>query len=146
MVSFITLASLFLASFAAATLLPGSSEAALAYLASQHPAAVPALFVTALAGNTLGALFNYAAGFAFMRYAGSRWFPASASWIATASRWFNHYGVWVLLLSWLPIIGDPLTVAAGVLRVRLVWFIPLVAIGKGLRYIAVLAGVKWLGG
>ena len=145
-VDFASMAGLFLASFLAATLVPGSSEAALVYLVSKHPQSTTLLFLTALAGNTLGAVFNYVMGYGFMHLAGRKWFPASARWIARASQWFNRFGVWLLLFSWLPLIGDPLTVAAGMLRVRFALFLPLVALGKAARYLILLAGVKmWWG-
>lgn len=145
-VDFLSVAGLFASAFLAATLIPGSSEAALVLLASRHPDSWPALFLVALAGNTLGALFNYGLGRGFMHFADRRWFPASRLRIEQASQWFNHYGLWVLLLSWLPIVGDPLTVVAGLLRVRLSWFLILVAIGKAARYAIVLAGLQlWQG-
>lgn len=69
---------------------------------------------------------------------GRRWFPVSKHQIETASKWFRRYGVWSLLLSWFPVVGDALTVVAGVLRVNLLTFVVLVAIGKSLRYVVVL--------
>jgi membrane protein YqaA with SNARE-associated domain len=61
-----------------------------------------------------------------------------------AEAWFWRYGVWTLLLAWLPVVGDALTVIAGLLRVRLSVFLILVGIGKGARYAAVIAGVDAL--
>jgi membrane protein YqaA with SNARE-associated domain len=58
--------------------------------------------------------------------------------------WFGRFGLWSLLFAWLPIIGDPLTVLAGVLRVGLPYFLVLVTIGKLARYLMIAAGVSWL--
>ena len=74
------------------------------------------------------------------------WFPLTPAQYETASRYFTRYGLWSLLFAWLPFVGDPLTVVAGVLRVPLARFIVLVAIGKAARYAAVMAGVSWLSG
>jgi membrane protein YqaA with SNARE-associated domain len=134
--------SLFSVAFLAATILPGSSEAMLAALVALNPASVASLFVVATIGNVLGAVANWLLGRWFVQYAGSRWFPAATKRIEQASTFFEKYGSWPLLFSWLPIIGDPLTVAAGVLRVRLPVFLALVSIGKALRYAAVLLGVS----
>ena len=132
---------LFTASFLAATILPGSSELALAGLAAAYPQSVLLLFAVATAGNTLGAVANWILGRSLMRFAGSRWFPATAQRIEQASGYFQRFGSWPLLFSWLPVIGDPMTVAAGALHIRLLIFVPLVLIGKAARYGAVIAGV-----
>jgi membrane protein YqaA with SNARE-associated domain len=129
---------LFMASFLAATILPGSSEVALAGLAMAYPQSALPLFAVATAGNTLGALVNWWLGRSLMRFAGSRWFPATTRRIEQASEYFQRFGSWPLLFSWVPVIGDPMTIAAGVLRIRLPVFIPLVLIGKAARYAAVI--------
>jgi membrane protein YqaA with SNARE-associated domain len=133
--------SLFGVAFLAATILPGSSEAMLAALVVLNPASVVTLFLAATIGNVLGAIVNWLLGHWFMHYAGHRWFPTAAKRIEQASSMFEKYGSWPLLFSWLPIIGDPLTVAAGVLNIRLPIFVALVSIGKALRYAAVILGV-----
>ena len=69
-----------------------------------------------------------------MRFKGKRWFPISEGKLATAQVHFNRFGVWSLLLAWLPVVGDPLTFVAGVLRVRFLLFLVLVTFGKALRY------------
>jgi membrane protein YqaA with SNARE-associated domain len=124
---------LFLTALAAATLLPVSSEVLLLALlgADLDPAA---LWLTATLGNTLGAVINWFIGSKISDHAGSRWVPVSSASLERASRWFNRYGVWTLLLSWLPVIGDALTVIGGIMRVRLAIFVTLVAAGKGARY------------
>ncbi len=136
--------SLFTASFLAATILPGSSEVALAGLVVAYPQSVLPLFIVATAGNTLGAVLNWCLGRSLMRFAGGRWFPATAQRIEQASGYFHRFGSWPLLFSWVPIIGDPMTVAAGALRIRILIFIPLVLIGKALRYAAVVGGIEFL--
>ena len=67
---------------------------------------------------------------------GRRWFPASEQALDKAEKWFRWRGVWLLLLTWMSVGGDPLTVVAGLLRVRFDGFLVLVAIGKGARYAA----------
>ena len=66
---------------------------------------------------------------------------ADSKQLARAQAWFRRYGVWSLLLAWLPVIGDPLTVLAGTMRVHIVPFLILVAAGKGLRYIVLALAV-----
>lgn len=134
--------SLLVTAFLAATILPGSSEALLAGLIALYPASMATLFVFALAGNTAGAVVNWYLGRSLLRLVGSRWFPATAKHIDQGAAFFNRYGSWPLLFSWLPIIGDPLTVAAGVLRIRFSLFLTFVAIGKAARYGVVIAGVE----
>lgn len=133
-------AALFLAAFVAATVLPAQSEAVLVGLlvAGEHPAL--ALVIVAGIGNVLGSLVNYALGRAALRIQDRRWFPASPASLARARAWYARYGRWSLLLSWAPFIGDPLTVAAGVMREPLLSFLALVTIAKFTRY-AILAGV-----
>ncbi len=133
-------AALFLAAFIAATILPAQSEAVLVGLlaAGEHPAL--ALVIVASVGNVLGSLVNYALGRAALRFQDRRWFPASPAALSRARSWYARYGRWSLLLSWAPFIGDPLTVAAGVMREPLWSFLALVTIAKVGRY-AILAAV-----
>jgi membrane protein YqaA with SNARE-associated domain len=90
-------------------------------------------------GNVLGAVVNWGLGRGIERFAGRRWFPVTPDRLDRAAGWYGRFGRWSLLLSWAPIIGDPLTVAAGVLREPLASFLALVAIAKTGRYIAVAA-------
>lgn len=131
---------LFALSLAAATLLPGGSEAALVALLidGQHPAW--ALVMVATLGNVLGALINWGLGRGVRHLVGRRWFPVTAAQLARGEAIFTRYGAWTLLFSWLPVIGDPLTVAAGTLGLRLPAFLTLVTLGKAARY-GVLAGI-----
>ena len=131
--------ALFLAAFVAATLLPAQSEAVLVglLLAGEQPAL--ALVLVAGVGNVLGSLVNYALGRVALRFRDRRWFPAGPAALERASRWYGRHGRWSLLLSWAPFIGDPLTVAAGVLREPLWSFLLLVALAKFGRYAALAA-------
>lgn len=129
---------LFGLSMAAATLLPGGSEAALAALLVEGSRPVWLLVLVATVGNVLGAVVNWALGRGLRHFVGRRWFPVTAAQLARGEALFTRYGAWTLLFSWAPVIGDPLTVAAGVLGLRLQIFLPLVTLGKAARY-AVLA-------
>jgi len=128
---------LFLTAFLAATLVPLSSEAVLASLISAKGFDLALLIAIATAGNTLGAVVNWLLGRYCLRWRDRRWFPVGSEALDRASRWVGRYGVWTLLLSWLPVVGDPLTFAAGVLGVRFPIFLILVAVGKGARYVLV---------
>lgn len=136
--------SLFLVALASATLLPGGSEIWLARLWCLGEPAV-LLWVVATAGNTLGSLINVVMGRYARQFQDRRWFPASPKSMARAERWYHRFGEASLLISWAPIIGDPLTVLAGVFR--LPWWRTVLWIGvaKGARYGLVLAlAQQWL--
>lgn len=128
---------LFFSGFIAATLFPASSEVLLLALL-QHGHAAWLLWLAATAGNTLGSCVNWVLGREILRFRDKRWFPVNAAQLQRAQRQFNKYGVWTLLFAWLPVVGDPLTFIAGSLRVRFDIFFVLVAIGKGLRYAALI--------
>lgn len=132
--------SLFFLSMAAATLLPGGSEVALVALLADGARPAWALVAVATLGNVLGSLINWVLGRWLRGFVGRRWFPVTAAQLARAEGVFTRYGAWTLLFSWVPVIGDPLTVAAGTLGVRLRVFLPLVMLGKAARYL-VLAGI-----
>ena len=131
-------AGLFLTAFLAATLLPLSSEAVLAALGNAEGFDMTLLFVLATLGNTLGAVVNWALGRFCLHWADRRWFPFSPEQLTRAGGRFGKYGIWSLLFAWVPLIGDPLTFAAGVLRVPFLPFLVLVALGKSARYAAVI--------
>jgi membrane protein YqaA with SNARE-associated domain len=135
-------ALLFATAFLAATILPGSSEAALAALTVARPTETWMLFAVATIGNTLGSVTNWVLGRWLASYADRRWFPVSAASLDGAARKLSRFGSWSLLLAWLPIVGDPLTVAAGLLRVDFRVFLVFVALGKAARYLIVLWGVQ----
>ena len=129
---------LFISAFGAATLLPFYSELTLTvFLAKDFN--VTALWAVATLGNTLGAVVNWVMGLYLRHFEHRRWFPFKAHKLERSQKWFQRYGYWTLLLAWLPIVGDALTFIAGVMRVHIVPFLILVAIGKGLRYAVVIA-------
>lgn len=132
------LTSLFLISFSAATLLPGGSEAALLLLATQGNHTPLALLIVASTGNILGSLVNYALGRYALRYQDRRWFPVSPKRLTQAQDWFTRWGKYSVLGAWLPLIGDPITVAAGVMQMNWLTFLLLVTLSKTLRYAALL--------
>lgn len=142
----IEIAGLFLSALLSATLLPGSSEALLVALLLAGGQPPLALFLAATAGNVLGSLVNWLIGLSVERFRSRRWFPVSERDMARAQRWFARYGLWSLLLAWLPIIGDPLTLVAGVMRVRLLPFLLLVTAGKAARYLAVIHAAGFMAG
>lgn len=131
--------TLFLTAFAAATLLPAYSEVMLGTLVTQGYS-LWWLWVWATAGNTLGSVVNGVIGRQVDRFKNKRWFPVSERQLERARERFNRYGQWSLLLGWLPIGGDALTLVGGIMRVPWLNFVVLVAIGKGVRY----AFVLWL--
>ncbi len=132
------LTALFLLAFSAATLLPGGSEAALVAMASLSEHSTLTLLMVASVGNILGSVLNYWLGRVALHYQGRKWFPASPATLNKAQGWFSHWGQWSVLLAWVPIIGDPITVAAGVMRMNFGLFLTLVTISKVLRYVVVL--------
>jgi membrane protein YqaA with SNARE-associated domain len=129
--------SLFFISFLAATVLPFSSELTLAGLISTSNYDNLLLLVVASFGNVLGSVFNWSLGFYSRNLSTKKWFPFKETQIERSSKWFSKFGKWSLLFAWLPIVGDPLTFVAGLLRVRFLDFIILVAIGKVSRYLIV---------
>lgn len=131
------LAVLFLSALGASTILPGSSEAVLAAMTMTGNADRALLFLVATTGNTLGGVINWLLG----RYAGvwvERRMTGRRTAYERAVRWFQRFGVWSLLFSWLPAVGDPLTLVAGLLRTPFLPFLVLVLIGKAARYAAIL--------
>lgn len=132
-------AGLFLIAFLAATILPAQSELGLAALIVSGNHSVVLLVAVASAGNSLGAVVNWGLGRGVEHFAGRRWFPITPERLDRAAGWYHRYGRWSLLLSWAPFIGDPLTVAAGVLREPLASFLALVVVAKTSRYIVVAA-------
>ena len=129
--------SLFFISFLAATILPFSSELTLVGLISTSNYDNLLLLVFASFGNVLGSVFNWGLGFYARNLAIKKWFPFKETQIERSSKWFSKFGKWSLLFAWVPIVGDPLTFVAGLLRVRFFDFIILVAIGKVSRYLII---------
>lgn len=135
---------LFAAACLAATILPAQSEAVLSglYLSGHHSAVM--LVIVATAGNVLGACINWLIGRYLLIFQDRSWFPVSAQALDRATQHYQRYGVWTLLLAWVPIIGDPLTLIAGVMRTHIGLFFLLVTIGKAGRYIALVFALSSL--
>ncbi|MDP7391674.1 MAG: YqaA family protein, partial [Alphaproteobacteria bacterium] len=131
--------SLFVVAFTAATILPLSSEAVLSALVASDGFRISLIIAIASLGNTIGACVNWALGRYCLRWHEKRWFPISTAGLECGTKWFCRYGLFALLFSWVPIVGDVLTVVAGIFRVRFFWFLLLVAAGKTARYIVVAA-------
>ena len=125
---------LFIAAFLAATVLPLSSEIVLSGLLLSGLSPIT-LVTTATTGNVLGSLANYALGYWAGLVVVKKWLKMSEDDFVRAEQRFIKYGMFSLCFAWVPIIGDPLTVMAGVLRVPLQWFLVLVTAGKLLRYV-----------
>ncbi|MEP1587267.1 MAG: YqaA family protein [Tateyamaria sp.] len=136
---------LFLSAFVAATILPMQSEAVLVGLliAEIHPALF--LVLVATTGNVLGSVINWYLGRHLLKYKTNRWFPCSQTQLERAQSWYGRYGRWTLLGSWLPVVGDPLTVVAGLMREPISSFVVLVTIAKAARYIGLATvTLAWL--
>ena len=131
--------ALFLSSFFAATLLPAQSEAVLSFQLASDKEDLINLILIATSGNVLGALVNWYLGKFALHYKEKKWFPIKADKLEKGEKYYKKYGRVSLLLSWMPIIGDPITFVAGVLKEPLWSFLILVTIAKGLRYIFIVA-------
>lgn len=137
MTSLATYGALGLSAFLAATLLPAQSELGLAYLIQQNQLSVTWLIIIASFGNVLGAMVNWALGIFALSFQEKWWFPVSATQLERASHWYQRFGKWSLLLSWAPIIGDPITLVAGLLRTPFWISLLLITIAKLTRYIII---------
>ena len=135
---------LFGSAFLAATILPFYSEVLLFALLQQGGDPV-ALVIVATLGNTLGAVVNWLLGRYLLHFKDRRWFYFNSAQIEKAQRWFQRYGFWSLLLAWMPVGGDALTLIAGIMKVRLWLFLLLVGTGKALRYVSVVYVTAWSG-
>ena len=136
-ISYFGFGGLFLISFLAATIIPMGSEAAviIMVLAGYNPGLV---LVVASTGNSLGALLNYFMGKWGSDFLFSRFFKTDADVLAKAEKTYGKWGSPALFFAWLPVIGDPLTVIAGALKVNIYVFLFWVVLGKSLRYFFVI--------
>ena len=138
---------MFFVALVAATLLPAQSELVLAGLliSGEQPAWI--LIIVATVGNSLGSSINWLLGIYFYRFNEKSWFPIKKDKLDKAVVVYHKYGRWSLLCSWMPFIGDPLTLVAGMLREPFGSFFAIVLFAKAIRYF-VVAGVtlKWFGG
>lgn len=122
------LGSLFISAFLAATVLPGGSEAVLVGVLYCHPNLFWPAIVLATIGNTAGGMTSYILGRLFRK-------PAESHYV----EWAQKYGSVTLVLSWVPVIGDALCIAAGWLRLKWVLCLFWMAVGKLGRYL----GIAW---
>lgn len=137
--AFASYLALFLAAFLAATIVPAQSEAVLVGLILAGDRSLILLLLVATTGNVLGSVVNWLLGRFIERFRDRPWFPVSRQRLAQAEAWYRRFGIWSLLLSWVPIIGDPLTVVAGILRTPFLTFLVLVTIAKAGRYLMLAA-------
>ena len=128
---------LFLSAFGAATLLPLQSEAVLVGLLAQTQYPVWLLVAVASLGNILGSCVNWWLGLKVEQYKNKKWFPVSEQKMLQARGIYQKYSFWSLLLSWVPIIGDPITLIAGLFKENFVRFVVMVSIAKIGRYLFV---------
>jgi membrane protein YqaA with SNARE-associated domain len=136
------LAGLFWAAFLSATILPGSSEAALLALMAMGSSSLTVLIAVATVGNTLGSVVNWVLGLFVERFRDHPRFPVKPEEFEKYRAWYARWGVWSLLAAWVPVIGDPLTVMAGVMRTPLWLFVLVTGVGKLARYLVVAGAVK----
>ena len=127
---------LFFSAFISSTLFPGGSEAVLAYLVSEAEHSQLLLISIATMGNTLGAMTSWGIGrLISIRYSAEKLSKTSQQ---KAVERIQKYGSPILLLSWLPVVGDPLCVAAGWLRIHWLYSLLFITVGKLLRYIVII--------
>ncbi len=135
MIILISYFQLLIISFLAATILPLSSELVLSTMLLTDSFDKYLLLVVASFGNIFGSSVNWYLGKKILIFKDRKWFPVNEKQIAKSEMYFKKYGIWSLLLAWVPIIGDPLTVIAGILRVNFFTFLLLVSLSKTSRYI-----------
>lgn len=133
---------LFFAAFIAATILPAQSEAVLVGLILTDRYSIALLVAVASVGNVLGSVLNWCLGRGVETYKDRSWFPIGKEKLERAQRWYGRYGKWSLLASWVPVIGDPITIAAGVMKEPLAVFVALVTLAKTTRYIVLAAAAS----
>jgi len=129
---------LLIISFLAATILPFSSEVVLTTMYLSNSFETYFLLIFASVGNILGSITNWYLGKKITIFQDRKWFPVSPDQLNRSQKYFQKYGLWSLLLAWVPFIGDPLTLLAGVLNVRFGVFFLLVSVSKISRYVFIL--------
>ena len=135
---------LFIISLLAATILPLSSEIVLTTMLLTNLFEKNILLFVASSGNILGSIINWYLGKKITIFQDRKWFPVSQDQLNKSQKYFQKYGLWSLLLAWVPVIGDPLTLLAGVLKVRFSIFFILVSISKISRYVFILYLVSFV--
>lgn len=130
---------LFISAFGAATLLPLQSEAVLMTLLVQGLSSPFYLILVATVGNVLGSCVNWWLGMKIEHFKDKKWFPVSEQRLVQAQQIYHKYGFYSLLLSWTPIVGDPITLIAGLMKENFWRFLLIVTIAKGGRYLTLYA-------
>ena len=123
---------LLFSSFISATIFPMGSEALLIYDINQKLNIYLLLFVATF-GNSLGSIINYWFGYSGEEYLEKKKLIQNSQ-LNRYKEFFNRYGSFSLLLSWVPVIGDPITMVAGLLKYNIYKFIFWVTLAKFLRY------------
>lgn len=139
-----TLVTLFIVALLAATLFPAQSEAVFGALVLRGEQPVWLLLAVATSGNVLGSVVNWLLGRFAMRFSDRRWFPVPAAPLARAQRWYARRGWIVLFGSWLPVVGDPLTLVAGLMREPFWRFLLIVTLAKSGRYLVIALAMRKL--
>ena len=134
-----------LISFLAATILPFYSEVVLTTMYLSNSFETYFLLIFASIGNIMGSITNWYLGKKITLFQNRKWFPVSPDQLERSRKYFQKYGLWSLLLAWVPIIGDPLTLLAGLLKVRFSIFFLLVSISKISRYVFILYLASFVG-
>lgn len=130
--------ALFVSGFISSTLLPGGSELLLIYYLKNNPEAVWGYFVAVTAGNSLGAMVTYLMGYYFY------WGREKAQQKHKKAVLFcQRYGIYSLLLSWLPLVGDLLPLAAGWLKLSIIKCLFFIVSGKALRYLLIIVSALY---
>jgi membrane protein YqaA with SNARE-associated domain len=124
--------ALLLVSFIAATILPFSSEAALTIGILNGIPIVSAVLACSI-GNCAACSFNYGLGALFTTPEKIQQSKSGKK----AYQWVKKYGIWSLFLTWLPVVGDPITIAAGIFRIQLLTYTVIVYSLRILRYVAI---------
>lgn len=135
------LSTVFIISFVSATLLPLGSEPAVIGLVKLDPGLFWPTILVATAGNTLGGALNWWIGYGAER-AYEKVAPHKPE--ARALQWLRKFGAKACLMSWLPIVGDPLCAVAGWMQLPLWPCVGYMAIGKFARYVVMTAALLWL--
>ncbi len=142
MADYFELLALFFSSLLAATIFPTQSEMVLVAMSLGGKYSSALLLTIATVGNVLGSLFNWLLGFYIAKFKDKKYFPVNEKQLSKYSKIYEKWGVWSLLLAWVPIIGDPLTVVAGIFRTNIWLFLLLVTIGKFTRYFILIISLQ----